>query len=88
MLSQSTVNDAVGAWFGSIVRSTTAQVVAVPLAVSAVAVRPSYSPVGTAAPESASVLQTWPVPVLQTAPRPVTSLGRVKPVVSADLSAQ
>ena len=69
-------------------RSTIDQVVAVALAVSAVATRPPAWPVGTAPPESASELQTWPEPVPQSACRPVTEPGRLKPVVAVDLSAQ
>src|SRR5690349_5300962 len=62
--------------------------VALALLESAVATGPSYWPVGTAPPESASVLHTRPVPVLHTAWRPVTDDGRAKPVVADDLSAQ
>ena len=88
VLSHWTVKDAVGAWLGSTVRSTIDQVVAVALALSAVATSPPYCPVGTAAPESASELQMRPVPVLQSACRPVACDGSVKPVVVLVLSAQ
>ena len=82
------VKDAVGAWFGSIVRSTMDAVVALLLATSAVATRPPYWPVGTDALESASELQTWLVPVAHDACRPVTEPGSANPVVVEDLSAQ
>src|SRR3954449_4513892 len=86
--SQLEVQAAVGAWSGATVRSTIDQVVAVAFAVSAVAVRPPYDPVGTAPPESANVLQMCPEDVPQPALRGVTPAGRMKPVVAADLSAQ
>ena len=86
--SQVKLKAAVGAWFGSIVRRMIDHEVALALLESAVATGPSYWPVGTGPPESASVLHTWPVPVLQSACRPVTDAGRANPVVAEDLSAQ
>ena len=63
-------------------------VVAVSVDESAVPTTGPYWPVGTDASESASELQTWPEPVLQSACRAVTEPGSAKPVVSEVLSAQ
>ena len=88
-LVQLNVNAAVGAWFGSMVRSTIDQVVALPLAASAVAVRPPYCPVGTGAvgvgQRAAHVAGAG---AAQGAACPVTEPGSVKPVVAEDLSDQ
>ena len=82
------MNAAVGAWFASIVRRTIDAVVALLLAASAVATRPPYCPVGTATAGVGQRAADVAVPVAQTACRPVTEPGRLKPVVVVDLSAQ